>query len=264
MTLKMARWFEVAGRPPLAQSSRVDGRKWIESVKLALKRAKEVETDFDALQVKIDACMSSKRDSHDSSYEGMLEARHARRIATARDEEERSWMVRHKPKSAGLSLSSASWKGPTCKRDANHQNENQSDIGLHSELSQGMRMREEALRLPVGDTNLASRPSHTRCGAILYKGGPFKEKRLCSISDSADTGNAGSTPRAHTPALSDCEDVGKALELWGDLRNWQSNETPKRAGRSKCSEARVQQILRKLGKGGNETSKHYEMDPMRE
>jgi len=265
MTLKVARWFEIAGRPPMAQSSRVDGRKWIESVKLGLQRA-EVDTDFDSLEV----TRPTKDDAHDLSYDDMLEARHCQQVATARDKEERNWIARHKPKSAGLSLSSASWKGLACRREVTHQRETLSnDMGAFTELSQGMRLREQALWLPVGDTSMArsGRPSYDRCGAVLYKGGPFKEKVRCNITGSVDACDAKDTPCAHGPPPACSNASEKALELWSGLQDLQSDGAPDRVGRSKRAADRIKQMRRMFGDLSGEkysAPRSYESNPIKD
>merc|ERR1739848_793494 len=91
---------------------------------------------------------------------------------------ERMWMARHKPKSSGMSMSSASWRGPT-RGHERHEAVRQQGASGSVEIRErdpdaGTRLREQALWLPVSENRLArsSRPGPDWCGAVLFEGGP--------------------------------------------------------------------------------------------
>lgn len=224
MTKKMEKWFHVNGRPH-KKAMRCEGRQWIEAIECGAKRREEYE-NFDLEKVLRPHGLSngSPTGKVDAFEEEEKTDRQMKQMVKVREEEERAWAARHKPRC----LASDNTSGAAVISRSHHvaeavslrsRSSKRNSIGSSDEHDNeaGRRLREKALWLPVSENHVPrnSRPAPDQCGAVLFNSSPTPEPFTPKSAKEEDE-EAEDVSSHRDPALIDApsDAAGRALDLW--------------------------------------------------
>lgn len=259
MTKKMEKWFHVNGRPH-KKAMRCEGRQWIEAIECGAKRREEYE-NFDLEKVLRPHGLSDDvptGKAHAFEEEEKTE-RQMKQMVKVREEEERAWAARHKPKcltsdnSSGAAVISRSHQVAEAV-SLRSRSSKRTSIGSSGENDNeaGRKLREKALWLPVSENHVPrnSKPAPDQCGAVLFNSSPTPEPFTPkSAKEEDDEGE--DIPCHRDPALIDApsDAAGRALDLWaGIIQKPLTNKRPKNSLREKAHPQSLN------GSGGQQSS----------